>query len=54
MGNPGRAHWVCERCGVVVSNLGRHIRRGRCGAQHRRSLNVKRGRQGSKKAKVKL
>lgn len=27
---------ICDKCGVMVSKLGKHLRRNRCAAQHQR------------------
>lgn len=33
---------VCPDCGLVVGNLGKHFRRGRCKARQRTSKNIDR------------
>lgn len=33
----GRKTTICKDCGVVTANLGKHLRRKRCYAQHERN-----------------
>jgi hypothetical protein len=34
MSEPGYVHYTCPKCGVTVTDLGRHQRRNRCTMQH--------------------